>query len=91
MFQVESKKAAMTLQRHRTLRALIAFLQSKKEAMMEAICFLQFSMAGIFPSLPDIQTQGTLLPQEEVALAENVKPAFKCRIRAGLMWIGSTC
>lgn len=58
---------------------------------MKAICFLHFSTARIFPSLPCIQTQGTLMPQEEVALAENVKPAFKCRIEAGLMWIGSTC
>lgn len=59
--------------------------------MMEAICFLSFSTARIFLSLPDIQTQGTLMPQEEVALAENVKLAFKCRIEASLMWTESTC
>lgn len=31
------------------------------------------------------------MPQEEVALAENVKLAFKCRIEASLMWTESTC
>lgn len=49
------------------------------------------SKAGRFPSLPGIQTQSSMMPQEEVVLAENVKPAYKCRIEVGLMWIGSTC
>lgn len=88
VFRFESKTAAMTPQDTPTFDC---FLQSKREAIMKAICFVRFSMARIFPSLPDIQTQSTLMPQEEVALAENVKPAFKCRTEASLMWIGSTC
>lgn len=88
MFQFESKTAAITPQ---DPPCPDCFFTVQKRAMMKAICFFHFSMAGIFPSLPDIQTQGTLLPQEEVALAENVKPAFKCRIQVGLMWIESTC
>lgn len=52
---------------------------------MKAICFLHFSKAGIFPSLPNIQTQGTPMPQEEVALAGDVKPPVKRSGGAALM------
>lgn len=69
----------------------LLFYSPKNEAMMKIACILRYSAAKLVPSLPCIQTRGTLMPQEEVALAENVKPAFKCRDEAALMWIGSTC
>lgn len=70
----EREIRAITL--HDTPSSDCFFYSPQNKVVMKAGCFLCFGMAGPFPSIGCVQTQGAVMPREEVALAQNVKPAF---------------